>query len=130
MKRKLERVETELSPRRPQGAKDECKPLKPARLRFKRCKRNEIFALLCSAFDPDGITPAEPFLQFIDRKAQSAGPADHGAVLAAVSEFVGITARTGVEEGNDLVVQLEYEETDVLAVILISVKLRYFRFEL
>ena len=84
------------------AAAEEAKTLSElTRLCFQGSTRDEILVVLGPAFELDRIAPAEPFLKLMDRKSLSAVPADHGAVLAAVSEFMRIAARTGVEIGLD-----------------------------
>jgi len=101
----------------------------PACFGFQRGDRYQVFPVLHPAFQLDRIAPAQALLEFVQGKLHVAVAAGDGTVIAPVSLLVRIAARAGVEKGKDLVVELEREVADVLAVIAVGMERRHIGLE-
>ena len=109
---------------------DTLHPLKFPHLSLQRGNGYQVLPVLHPAFDLDRITITDPFFKCIDREPLVAGPADNGPFIMPVTPLVRVAGDAGVEEGEDLVLDLEDEEVDVLVAGLEGKEQRYLRFEL
>ncbi len=66
---------------------------------FDRRKGDEVSAVFNAALEPDRITAADAFFEFMQGKGDVAVAADDETVLILISLFVRITARAGIKEG-------------------------------
>ena len=78
------------------------------------------------ALDRNREAAAEPLFDIRQRIPQITLPAGHRTVPGPIPELCTVTARAGIEKGKHFFTGPEDEKVDLLAVVMIGIKDRFF----